>query len=151
MAKQLIRLTEGDLHKIIAESVKKILKENEMEEGAGRNVLKRVYDDVKNATPEQIDKWDKSWHGKNKGNYKNFIKGKPNAQQHHNLKYNRENNLDGANDTKELVTQPGLSGKLKRGAVSGAMSAMLGARKLSDKIKQLRNKKNDSDYQSFTM
>ena len=148
--KQLVRLTESDLHRIIAESVNAIL--SEMEEGAGWNMTKGIYKGVKNASPEQIKQWNSEILGKDT---RDFIKGQPNKATHDSLKFDRVNGMrDNEKDYDEVVSHPGVGGAMKRAAIAGAAGAMVGARRLHDKFKDMKNHKNDdveNPYPPFTM
>ena len=132
MAKQLIRLTEGDLHRIIEESVNRVL--SEMNEGAGWDMVKDMYHNVKEMSPKEIASTSKGW----KDEKQQFIKGRPDAQEYKNQMAARKEG-GYADPYSTVVSQPGWRGKLKRRALAGVGGAMLGARKFHDKIKGRNN------------
>ena len=132
MAKQLIRLTESDLHRIIEESVNRVL--CEIEEGAGWDVVKDMYHELKGYSPEQVAATSKDW----KDDKQKFIKGRPDAQDYKNQMAARKEGSF-ADPYSTVASQPGWRGNLKRRAIAGVGDAMLGARKFYDKMKGRNN------------
>jgi hypothetical protein len=130
--KKTIRLTESDLHDIIKESVIRILNE-----GAAWDVLKDKFHTIKNASPEEVEDW-----GIGSEDYKEdkrrFIQGSPDKDNYQAYEFRRKNPdvKAGApyDPERHLDSQPGLSGKLKRGAVAHSMDAMARIRSGYDKL-----------------
>ena len=136
MAKQIIRLTESELHQIIQESVNRILKENGMQEGQGWNLFKKTYQDVKNGEYNNVP--DKNlWPSREEvGNYINRgsisnSKENPNDDMY----YNDDGyTTHGKYSTSKPINR-GLGGKLGRAAGVAGGAAMVGAQRLGQKMK----------------
>jgi len=136
MAKQIIRLTESELHQIIQESVKRILKENGMQEGQGWNLFKKTYQDVKNGEYNNIP--DKNlWPSREEvGNYINRgsisnSKENPNDDMY----YGDDGDATYGKYSDSKPINRGLGGKLGRAAGFAGSAAMVGAQRLGQKMK----------------
>lgn len=136
MAKQIIRLTESELHQIIQESVNRILQENGMQEGQGWNLFKKTYQDVKNGEYNNVP--DKNlWPSReNVGNYINrgsISNSKENPNDERYYDENGDSHRSEYSDSKPI--NRGFGGKLGRAAGFAGSAAMVGAQRLGQKMK----------------
>ena len=151
MAKKLVRLTESDLHKIIKESVEKIL-----QEGQGwdtfKNLSKMRVDDYTENGDFRRDVRD-AFSG---DNVKNYIETGDSDRRQYRY-YNPKDALMGSDvyrhGNKEIDRSK--MGQLGRaaglGAGLGVLAAKRGANKIKNGISKLRNKGKEGEYDSFTM
>lgn len=146
MAKKLVRLTEGDLHRIIKESVEKIL-----QEGQG-------FDTFKQLAKMRVDDYDrKDVRDLLRNNQmKNYVEtGDGDRRQY--TYYNPNDPLMGSdvyrNGNKEIdrskMGQVGRAAGL--GAGLGVLAAKRGANKIKNGISKLRDKRKEGEYDPFTM
>ena len=150
MAKKLVRLTEGDLHRIIKESVEKIL-----QEGQG-------WDTFKNLSKMRVDDYEDGEFRKDVGNLlgsdeiKNYIETGDGDRRQYRY-YNPKDALMGSDvyrDGNKEIDRSKM-GQLGRaaglGAGLGVLAAKRGANKIKNGISKLKNKRKEGESDSFTM
>jgi hypothetical protein len=129
MAKNIVRLTESELKRVISESVKRVLNE-----GFGWDTLKNIRQNINGS---ERPTWDE---------FKELIKGEPDAEKFKRSKdrynaakegtlydpeaYSKRGGMKGIEDyeaEQATFTEPGMKGKLRRGAIgAGAYANYLG-------------------------
>lgn len=136
MAKQVIRITEGDLHRIITESVNRILNEG-IEEGQGWDYYKSVRRNMKDNPDKNYDWNDFNRELKNmsRDRFRNFIqrggeyqdKGEENKANYYDPEDPLMAHEDEFYDAKKPVNKS-LGGKIGRAAGLGASIAHAGTK-----------------------
>ena len=130
-------INESVIRQIVSEAIKNILMENDQEEGYAWDAYKDAFDyvDGEGKSPS----WD---------DIKYNIKGQPDAKKHHLAKMhyntskgcspedlkknNQKNSLYHAEDA--LWHEPGVSGQLKRGAITAGLLAKHYGKKIGNKL-----------------
>ena len=129
--KKVIRLTEGDLHRIVKESVNRVL-----QEGQGFNMVKNVYRTLRDEPIDDSDldyfgtpEWDedKERYINNGGDYKYYDE---------NGEFTNTRGLQLDPPYKNKPVNNGFTGRLGRRAAANTIGGMLGAVKAGRKIKR---------------